>query len=380
MIAASSAIQRLPETHDGVIHRTISGDELRDLAMAGGRAPSGDNAQPWRFEMDVPEGSLEIILEPTHDLSPMNVAQRMSLIACGAALENVVTLAQARGWQTDVQKFAMKDPASPARVARIQFMGHHPQGDSTLAEHVIAERVSNRRIYDARPLPPVVLYDLEQIRVDTHCMEIHWLSDRSVLTPLAGLIARADTLLFSQPEMRTAFLKKVRFDLPQSVAASEGLPLASLQLGAVDRAALRLMPYLPDWFFRLIGAARVTGAHSQKLVLSASGVCLVVPREKLPHEELRAGQAAQCAWLALTELGLAAQPMMSLLVLKNALHYGSSQQISGLQIAGVPALLTEFEAFLDSQGIAHAPCFMLRFGYAPAPDGRTGRRGLGNRI
>jgi hypothetical protein len=79
----------------------------------------------------------------------------------------------------------------------------------------------------------------------------------------------------------------------------------------------------------------------------------------------------QRAWLALTEQGLSAQPMMSLAVLEGAFEHGAispsrsaHRRLQGhlnsvKSIAGMPA--------------ASRLAFLLRFGWAEPPSGRTGR-------
>jgi hypothetical protein len=80
----------------------------------------------------------------------------------------------------------------------------------------------------------------------------------------------------------------------------------------------------------------------------------------------------QRAWLALTEEGLAAQPMMSLLVLENALEHGPPVLVAALGRDRVSALGEQLRSLVPEIGPGR-PAFLLRFGYAPAPGGRTGR-------
>src|SRR5437588_12772428 len=63
---------------------------IEALMTAAVRAPSGDNTQPWRFSVDSGRGRIAIDVDPARDPSPMNAGQRMSRIAVGAALENML--------------------------------------------------------------------------------------------------------------------------------------------------------------------------------------------------------------------------------------------------------------------------------------------------
>ena len=78
-------------------------------------------------------------------------------------------------------------------------------------------------------------------------------------------------------------------------------------------------------------------------------------------------------------LRFAAQPMMSLLVLDNALRHGTPELVARLKQQRAEALLEELNAILLNSGIVGRPAFLLRFGHAEPPSGRTGRRDTENR-
>jgi hypothetical protein len=80
----------------------------------------------------------------------------------------------------------------------------------------------------------------------------------------------------------------------------------------------------------------------------------------------------QRAWLALTAQRLAAQPMMSLPVLDNARRHGDHRLREALGVARIAALIDEFRALVPELA-GRRPAWVLRFGYAPPPSGRTGR-------
>ena len=252
----------------------------------------------------------------------MNAGQRMARIALGAALENLLRTAASRGW---VLKW---DYGPGPALVQIQLTGQ--SGQTEEENGAITARVTNRRLYDGRPLSPEVL---DRLRRETPILEdvgTHWIVDRERLTTLARLIGRTDALMFGEPAMRRAFLSQVRFDAPPDMEVAEGLSLASLEVTGADRLGLRMMPRLPDWLLKLGGASRVFAAKARQLVESASGLCLAVAPDGTQRSDLVVGRVMQRAWLALTREGLAAQPMMSLPVLENALENGSPALVAAL--------------------------------------------------
>lgn len=112
------------------------------------------------------------------------------------------------------------------------------------------------------------------------------------------------------------------------------------------------------------------GARSKKLVTGSAGLCLVVAPDGNPETDLVVGRAMERAWLALTEKGLATQPMMSLLVLENALDH--SLVLPGLSTDVLAALRDDLRAAAPEIA-GRRPAFLLRFGYAPPPSARVGR-------
>lgn len=334
------------------------------LLAAAVRAPSGDNTQPWHFHVDSSTGTVAFLLDPTRDSSPMNSGQRMARIAVGAALENLLRTARHNGWEVGLDLV----PGPAVALVRLNGTG---RGDID-PEAWVTQRVTNRRLYDSRAVPAEVLTGLKEQTPDLGGVSTFWVTDRERLPSLASLIARADLLMFGDPSMRKAFLGNVRFDVAPDAEVEQGLSLASLELIATDRIALRLLSRMPDWLVRLVRATRAFAAKTRQLVLSASGLCLVTAPDGTPPTDVIVGRAMQRAWLAMTASGLAVQPMMSICVLENVLQYGSQGLLSAIGENHITALRDELLSLTPEMGSARR-AFLMRFGYAPLPSGRTGR-------
>jgi nitroreductase len=304
----------------------------------------------------------------------MNSGQRMAHIACGAALENVVIAAQERGWNADVElpKEKITNDSCPL-VARVRLSTDGANTSTYCNTKYIGSRATNRRLYDARSIDRAIVDKLLDRTPVFSGVTTHWITARDRMGVLADLIARGDATMFGEPLMRRAFLSKVRFDLPANAEAEQGLPLAALEVSATESIAMQSMKIIPNAIFKLTGGKRIFAAHARNLVRSSSGVCVIAANGAMPHAELFVGRAMQRAWLALTEFGLAAQPMMSLPVLENALRHGEPELVESLLREKTDDLVFKFNTVLQGIGISGHPSFLLRFGYAQAPSGRTGR-------
>ncbi len=339
------------------------------LIEAANRAPSGDNTQPWRFVIDPAERRLMISVDEARDPSPMNAGQRMSRIAVGAALENVLRSAESEGWSTELET-----PSSGDEVA-VRLI--ESSATSKPIDPAIVARVTNRRRYDRRPLDQDVLEALKHKTPTLNGTQTHWIAERERIDRLASIIGRTDAWMFGQPSMREAFLENVRFNDAQDTAAWDtetrtGLPLASLELSAPQRMGLRLMRRIPDRLLKLSGAIRLTAAATRGLVGSASGLCVITTGDNGPATDVIVGRAMQRAWLALTAKHMAVQPMMSTAILESVLYHHASIKQPTLNLKANAYLIDEFHSVVPGTERRHL-AFVMRFGFAPPPTGRTGR-------
>lgn len=339
----------------------LTDDEWRALLAAAAQAPSGDNTQPWRFHVDRGADAVAIAVDPERDRSPMNAGQRMARIACGAALENLVQSARARGIAADI---AVADGRATVRLRR---------DGVARADAPSPARVTNRRTYDGRQLPDSSLVELTRMTLPSEGVTTRWIADRRRLPDLAAAIGRADALMFSRPAMRHAFLAQVRFASEGAAPPDDGLPLGCLEVGRWEARGMRLMGAMPQALFVAAGSSAVFAAKARALVGSASALCVVSSTGRGVDDDVAVGRAMQRAWLAVSRIGACAQPMMSLAVIANLLEHGDAAAVADLGARRARRLLDGFTALVPELG-AERPAAILRIGFAPAPSARTGRR------
>src|SRR6476620_115471 len=197
---------------------------LRTLIESAILAPSGDNMQPWRFISEENGPAIDVCIDSQRDMSPMNVGQRMSRIAVGAAVENMLNAAEHNGWTATVT-------SETESQITIQLQGNawtEPKGDMP---ELLRRRVTNRKLFDGSAIPQAEIKSLEQRMVSPRDVRAVWIADPESIKSLASVIGRADALMFGIGEVRRAFLENVRRDRPRCEAVESGLSLASLELG-----------------------------------------------------------------------------------------------------------------------------------------------------
>lgn len=327
-------------------------EPFRTLISAAILAPSGDNTQPWRFEIDDEMPSITVCVDETRDTSPMNAGQRMARIACGAAVENIVQTAAWNRWSTTVEH------VEPSAVRVILDGDCRHSGDIPEA---IKNRHTNRKLYNGQPISASQLRLLEESIDVPEGIEVRFITERRDIERCADLIGQADAIMFGQIRFLQAFLDNVRFDQPTNAPVEFGLSIGSLELKWLERQLLPHMRQLPEAVTSSLAVRRAFKAKARQLVQSAGGLCVICARPATDESDLEIGRIMEQAWLAFTRFGFAVQPMMSIPVLASA-----GRPIESVRTELVRAMQADPA---DNELLAA----ILRFGYGPPSTARTGR-------
>lgn len=267
---------------------TYDETDLRRAAQAAIRAPSLHNSQPWRFRLR--DGGIEVLADPSRQLTVADSGGWAVRIACGAALFNArLALADGgvpaqmvlRPQGTDLELIARLMPG-PARRPT------YPEHDLFAA---IQQRRSNRQPFWPNPVPSEIRVRLIEAARAEGC----WLDLLVGMTALSGfaeIANSADRVLRRDFRYQAEFSGWTHADqAPDGVPVSAGAPLAEPQdllpqraFGERQRAAGR--DFEPEPLVAVLGSAA-----------------------DRPIDQIMAGQALQRVLLTATDAGLASSMM-----------------------------------------------------------------------
>jgi nitroreductase len=334
---------------------------VEHVLEAARTAPSHDNLQPWRFVVD--DGTISFAID--HERASPDGT--MARIGVGAALECACIAAARAGAavrfpETREGALVTMSITDPKRV---------PDPDLSRTR-----RVTNRRVYDGRPVDDAIARSLREATPPRGRVQTQWFG-RERVRALGPLLEEADELLFLDARLRERSLSPIRFDAKERDEVSTGLSVGSLELSTADRATLTGLrkasnPHPAE--------AKKMGARARRLVESASGVCIITAGLD-PMDDVDVGRSMQRAWMALTQRGLAAQPMTTMMTLSHVFTAiadgdGGRDTIPDRADAVIPratALLGAFRGVFPNVAHDARIAFLMRFGFAEAPSCRVGR-------
>lgn len=290
-----------PRKPEGVVGLPLTNEAAYYLVAAAVAAPSGDNAQPWKFSLE--QNGLGIHMVPEVDTSFFNFRQMATLISCGAAAENAALAAGSLGFAARVQ---VEDAiGADGRVARVEL---GPGGSEDPLAETIWERCTNRRLFARRVVSDGVLSRLTD-EVQMLGCRLHVLRGES-LKALARLVFQADRIRTEHRGLHEHFNSMVRFTPQEILEKLDGLPLPNLYAGAAGEGFLKVTrPWARMRVANALGLGRMVAMHSYMGIVNSGAACLLTVPGHAWRDFVTGGRALERCWLKLTALGLAMQPM-----------------------------------------------------------------------
>ncbi len=315
-------------------------DALRRALLVALLAPSSHNTQPWRLRL---RGAVvDVLADRSRRLVVVDPRDRELVMSCGALVGHLVLALANLGFEAAVA--LLPDPSQPDLLATVTVgRARAADADERVLFDQITRRHTNRRRFELRPVPPVVLDGLVADAGRAGC----WLH---VVRPgerhdLAGLVAAGDVIQAADPAFGVELGSWVDASRARSLDGMvPGVHGAPAKPGDGDAARL--------WWWRTFEAADGRAARGAAVVLDSPA--LVV---------LGAAEDDVASWL---HCGMV---LSTLLLRARSAGVWASFLNQAVEVPGIRRRLAEV---IRAPG---PPQLLLRLGYGADP-GPTSRRPL----
>jgi len=274
------------------------------LLRAAIQAPSGDNCQPWWFRTG--KNRIDIVLRPDADRSLFNVNQTASMIACGAALENLLIAASRYGFEGKVSY----RPGGETHDCLASVVFRRSEIEEDPLQRFIWERHTNRTRYRQGALSPTLLIELIQSLKAFPSMALKLYHSKEDIRAIARLVYRADQIRVASRELHEHLMRMIRFTADDVLRERDGFPLQNLEAGWGGEVFLRMTrSWRSMTVFNRLGISRIVPLISYRGILQAPLIGLLKCPDTRPETMLKGGRALERVWLTATRMGLSFQPM-----------------------------------------------------------------------
>lgn len=336
------------------------------------RAPSGDNCQPWRFEISGER--IHIFNLPDEDTSLYNFEQGASLVAHGALIENLAISASHYGYIARPELFP--DPARPDLVAAVSITPAPPQKDTL--QPFIGSRTTNRRLYDGKPLDPHSRQALVRSVGNGLGCSLFLTEAAQEKKILCDTIGLNDRLVFEIRGLHSFLFDHMRWTVEEAERTADGLDLRSLELSFPDSL---MFPLLKNWalveILNRFGVSKIIGANARKLAGSAAAIGVITAIGDTPSDYISAGRCLERIWLEATRQELSFQMMTGITFLMGRFAAGRTDGFTSEQVDMVLSARDKIERMT---GGGAGPMLIFRVGHCSDPSVRSLRHDLASHV
>jgi nitroreductase len=334
-------------------------------------APSGDNTQPWRFEILADDHVLIHGLDTRHDCV-YDLEGHASQLAHGALLETLRIAATAHGLRAEWKRRVDTPDNHLLYDVRLR-------PDPALTEDPLHAFVECRSV-QRRPMPGAALTNSERAALETAAqpLSVRWFESTAERWSIARLnFANAKIRL----TIREAYEVHKRVIEWGARFSEDRIPEAAV---GVDPMTAKMMKWvMHSWprveFFNSWLAG--TFAPRLQLDLIPGIVCsahagLIAPEPMATIEQrVAAGAAVQRFWLTCEQLGLQHQPEMTPLIFSHYTRSGLRFTTSDSALSSARALSNSLESMLGKGDLDRA-AWLCRVGRSRSAPGRSLRISL----
>lgn len=269
-------------------------------------APSGENSQPWRFE--VKDNVIEQYYVPDKDNPIYNYNNRGSYFAHGALLFNLKILFKANGFDSNVILFPNGEKNN--LVAKITLTESEKYEDQLVV--CIKKRSTNRKKYTNQPLTKEQKDELEKVAKEFKDVEFHFVESESDKQRLSKIFSINDRILLENKSIHCSVFSNLCWTDEEEKTRKSGLYVKTMELAPPQLAVFKMLKH---WkvakIFTRVGMTKFIASENAKIYQTGSAYLYFLINKKEVNY-VHAGMLAQKIWLLLTKWGLSAHPLAAL--------------------------------------------------------------------
>lgn len=265
----------------------LSPDQVAELLVTAGHAPSLHNSQPWRFR--VTPQVIELYADRERTLPVIDPGCREMRMACGAALFNLRLGLHGHAIRPTVT--ILPDPGRPDLIATIRNGGRKPATpEQRELLRAVARRRTNRHPFTDIAVIPAELHALRRAALDEGAW-LHIVQEQRQRVRLQELASQAHRLQMKDPAFR-AELERWTGTEPGRV---DGVPAAA---GGPLPASQR------RWVLRDFRGASASGPAGAGLFEEEPVIAVLTAHLTGDQADIQVGQALERVLLTATINGL----------------------------------------------------------------------------
>ncbi len=351
----------------------VNDNLITNLLKAAVQAPSGGNAQPWKFLYK--DNRLFIIHDEHFSYSLLDFRNEGTYIGFGSMLENIEITASQLNIGIQIDEFPLKEDLR--LIAVINFTGKPIAHNLNYLAPTIFSRVTSRNIGERKLIPDYDKQALNEVVKSIPGAQLHLFEDINTITELTDVLTSAERVRLLNPRGHfDTFIRELRFSKFQTEASEDGMDINTLNMTNSEKAGLQIArdPAAVEFLNKL---EKGTGFKkiSRKPLMTASGLAVVSMNGNDANYFLHGGRAVERVWLEANYRGISFQPVSQAIFLLSRFNSGEISDFNLFEQSELFKINKNLNKILQFPENRY-PVFIFRLFFAEQPRERALRRPL----
>lgn len=345
-------------------------ENIKNILEIAVNAPSGENSQPWRFEVE--GNKIHIFNVPGRSHSLYIFEQKGSMIAHGALIENILITAPVFGYNATI--VLLPDDANHNFIATISLDEalSIKQEDESLYPCIV-KRATNRKSYRRVPLKQEQLKDLENTAHEIGASGIVFIQDPKRMKDVARAGSVYEQVMFSNRSIHIFFFEHIIWTKKEETEKKIGLYIKTLELPPFAHIILKLLRHWAVMsLLNKLEAAKIIAKVNAAKDATASAMAVISVKNNSLRDFIVAGRLMQRLWLKITKMGLSAQPIAGTLFFMHAITEGEAPKFASSHVV---LIRNAYAKIKDAFGLGDdVPVMVLRIGNGEEPSAKASKK------
>ena len=351
----------------------IKENQLEEIVKAATLAPSGGNAQPWKFLYS--KNKLFIFHDAHYSYSLLDYNNLGSYVGFGAMMENINIAANQLGIKVNEAIFPLKD--DKRLIAVLSFETAEPKSELLYLAPVIGSRVTNRNVTERELLDTETKNVLASIASTVSGAKLHLFESENDLNEFSEILTNTERLRFLHPRGHyDTFVKELRFDPDEIITTGDGLDVATLNMKQSELAALKIAkdPKAIN-FLHDLEQGHGFKKISRESILKASSIGVITMNGHNGADFLQGGRAVEKVWLEANYRNVSFQPISQVVFMNELFLAPDESEFNEYEKKEMKNISERFYNLLSLENSRH-PIFVFRLTLTHTPPIRSLRRPL----
>lgn len=368
--------KRAAESQQPLFHQNqlkLGEATVRKMVLNACKAPSGGNAQPWRW---IHKNGCLLLFNPFKpNQTILDYEGFASLIAIGAAIENLDLTAKSLSLQATYEFFPSNYGYNPVAICRF-FKAQKPDQKILDRCKAIDVRFTNRKISSREAINPGLLKGLTATAQEHGGANLHFITNSEQLAAAGELLGELEKIRLLEKMGHQDFVREIRWTEEENLLTRDGVDIRTVDLTNSELAGFTIardaavMDLLTAWkggdAFKKLTIKAIDGAGA---------VGVITLKGKSKQDYLDAGRVLERVWIEANRNNLAFHPVSAGLFIYARLLRGKGIGLSKNAVTQLKQLRPRFEqTFLisnDSQEM-----FIFRLTKCGQPEVKSLRKPL----